>query len=117
MWCAVGLLDLAHFVCTTHRLTGNGELIHAAHHAHSRVSLHKESDAICERSCPTCLDGMHRCEAGHFVNPRAAWARLTPPPDCALAEIALLPTSDSPFLLAQERLYLLYPKHSPPSPR
>ncbi len=117
VWCAAGSLDLAHFMCTSHRLTGSGELFHAAHHAHAHVPSREGSDSIRERSCPACVDGMHRCEAGHFVNPRAPWARLALLPDCVLAAAASLPALDSPFLQAQKRLYLLYPKHSPPSPR
>jgi hypothetical protein len=117
LWCGAGALEHIHFAHTIHCPTGNGELIHAAHHDHAGVSSSDGSASVCEHSCPACHGGLHRCGAGHYLNPRAAWTPSARPSSGVLSWAAPLFSSDPSFLLPEERLYLLRPKHSPPSPR
>gem|GEM_PF-5076765 len=112
-----GVLDAAHFLFTSHCLAGNGELIHAAHHDHEGVSSSDGGTSVRGRSCPACEGGLHRCEAGHYTNPRAPALAAAPAPRPAPHRPAASPRPDSAAVATEERLYLLFPKHSPPSPR
>lgn len=110
-------LDDLHFHREAHRLTGSGEVIHAAHHVHSRAAPNEARTAVRERSCPACEKGPHRCGAALFLGPRSPVAVWAPPRVCTLPEAAAPVFADPSSLLLEQRLYLLYPKHSPPSPR